>query len=396
LSVKPGRIVFIDVLRAYAILMMLQGHFVDTLLSEIYRNTSSSLYSIWSFMRGMTAPIFFTVTGLVFTYLLLRDGRPFAKNKRVKKGIKRGFYLLGVGYLLKINFPALLFAQISPWIFAIDVLHIIGIALLSIIAVVALREWVGGSLLIWMLALGTATFLIDPFFTENNWEHLPRFMAHYLTRDFGSNFTIVPWIGFAFFGGALGYAISKKPNIAFTNWFPIFIMAFGWVLTLGSWQMLVNLYELTGWDYLPVLYNNNYLFWRLGHVFITMSIFMWILPRIPSLPPLVSKIGGETLTIYSAHYVILYGTWLGLGLSQIIGYRSLSPIPCIIGAVLFVGLFIVMIAYIEPIRAFIYHRVPIQLKYSLRKINIWYRRYARPSMVLKINNVIAVFKRQSL
>lgn len=395
-SAPSGRIVFIDILRAYAILMMLQGHFVDTLLAETYRTSSSILYSLWSFMRGMTAPIFFTVTGLVFTYLLLRDGRSFTENKRVKKGIRRGFYLIGVGYLLKINFPGLLVGYLSSWVWAIDVLHIIGIALLCIIAVVGLRAFIGGSLVIWMLALGVGTFLFDPFFTENTWEHLPRFMAHYLTRDFGSNFTIVPWVGFAFFGGALGYIISKRPRLAFTNWFPLFLMAFGWVLTLGSWQILVNLYELTGWDYLPVLYNNNYLFWRLGHVLITMSVFMWVIPRIPALPPLISKIGGETLTIYGAHYVLLYGTWLGLGLSQIIGYRSLSPIPCIIGAVSFVGLFVLMIKYIEPIREIVYRKIPIRLKYGYRKAKIWYLRYSRPLVVLKINQILAVFKRQSL
>ena len=380
---KTGRIVFIDVLRAYAILMMLQGHFVDTLLAETYRDTSSLFYSTWSFMRGMTAPIFFTVTGLVFTYLLLRDGRPLMENKRVKKGLHRGFYLLGIGYLLKINFPALLIAYISPWVWAIDVLHIIGIALIGIIVVVGIRELLGGSLAIWMLAFGIGTFFVDPFFTENSWEHTPRFLAHFLTRDFGSNFTIVPWLGFAFFGGALGYAISKKPPLAFSHWFPLFIMVLGCILTFRSWQMLVNLHELTGWAYLPVLFNNNYLFWRLGHVLITISLFMWVLPRIGKIPAIISKVGGETLTIYGVHYVILYGTWLGLGLTQMLGYRSLSPVPAIIGAVLFVGLHVLMIAYIEPIRVVVYQKTPLWAKLNYRKAKVWYKKYLREAILIK-------------
>ena len=71
-SVKD-RLQFIDAIRAYAILMMLQGHFVDTMLAYRYRDLENALYSTWFFMRGMTAPIFFTITGLVFTFLLLRD-----------------------------------------------------------------------------------------------------------------------------------------------------------------------------------------------------------------------------------------------------------------------------------------------------------------------------------
>ncbi|MEO0724110.1 MAG: acyltransferase family protein [Bacteroidota bacterium] len=371
---KAGRIVFIDVLRAYAILMMLQGHFVDTLLAEQFRNPESTLYYVWSFMRGMTAPIFFTVTGLVFVFLLLRDGRPMRENTRMKKGIRRGFFLLYIGYLLKVNFPALLVGYLSPWILAIDVLHIIGLALIGLIAICALREFIGGSLVVWMLAFGAGTFLIDPFFTENSWAETPRFFAHYLTRDFGSNFTIVPWLGFAFFGGAIGAIINKRPQWAFSHLMPILLLAFGITLTIGSWQMLVNLYELTGWEYLPVLFNNNYLFWRLGHVFIVMAIFMWSIPRIGKIPSLITKIGGETLTIYGVHYIILYGTWLGLGLSQTIGYRTLAPVPCIIGAVVFVFAHIMLIRHIEPLRQIWYGQIPNWFKRQYRMAIVWWKR----------------------
>jgi uncharacterized membrane protein len=368
------RIVFIDVLRAYAILMMLQGHFVDTLLADSYRSAESTVFYLWSFMRGMTAPIFFTVTGLVFCYLLLKDGRPLAENKRVKKGLKRGVFLLGVGYLLKVNFLALFIGEISSWVWAIDVLHIIGVALIALIGVCALREWLGGSIAIWMFSFGTMTFLMDPYFTENSWGHLPTFVAHFITRDFGSNFTIVPWLGFAFYGGTLGYLLSQRPKLAFSHWFPLLLLAFGITLTFGSWQMLVNLYELTGWEHLPVLFNNNYLFWRLGHVMIIMSLFMWVVPRIGTIPGLISKIGGETLTIYGAHYVILYGTWLGVGLSSIIGYRTMAPIPCAIGALAFVASFVFLIANIEQVRHWVYVMVPNWLTLQGRHVRVWFRR----------------------
>lgn len=372
--VTKSRIVFIDVLRAYAILMMLQGHFVDTLLAEIYRNEASPLFYLWSFMRGMTAPIFFTVTGVVFTYLLLKDGRPLRENKRVNKGLRRGVFLLWIGYLLKVNFPALFFGFFSPWIWAVDVLHVIGLALIGLIAVCAIREVLGGSLVTWMLVFGAGTFLMDPFFTENSWGHVPTVFAHYLTRDFGSNFTMVPWLGFAFFGGALGYLLSRKAQWAFTHWFPGLLMAFGLTLTFGSWQMLVNLYELTGWHHLPVLFNNNYLFWRLGHVFVVMSLFMWVVPRIGTIPRLITKVGSETLTIYGAHYVILYGTWLGIGLSQILGYRSLDPVSCIIGAAAFVYAHIKFIQHIEVIRDFVYVKIPASGKRHYRIALVWYKK----------------------
>ena len=69
---KINRLFFIDAVRAFAILMMLQGHFIDTLLNPIYRDESNMMYHIWSYSRGITAPTFFTISGLVFLYLLLK------------------------------------------------------------------------------------------------------------------------------------------------------------------------------------------------------------------------------------------------------------------------------------------------------------------------------------
>jgi len=371
-----GRIVFIDVLRAYAILMMLQGHFVDTLLAEPYRQADSWLYYCWSFLRGMTAPIFFTVTGLVFVYLLLRSGTAWSDNKRVGKGLRRGLYLIGVGYALKLCLPQLLSGHISSWFWATDVLHIIGLALICLVAIGSLREYLGGSLLLWMLLGGAVFFLVDPYFTENSWADWPRFLAHYFTRDYGSNFTAVPWLGFACWGGALGYLLSRQPQWAFSHWFPMLLLAFGFTLHFRSGQLLVNLYELTGWDYLPILYNNNYLFWRLGHVLVVMGVFMWGIARLARVPALLTKIGGETLTIYGVHYVVLYGTWLGVGLSSLIGYRSLTPVPTIIGALLFVLAHVLLIAYIEEVREWIYVILPARLRLAYRRARVWHLRYS--------------------
>ena len=68
---KPPRLYFIDALRAFAILMMLQGHFISGLLDPVFKDPSNPIYSFWLYCRGFTAPVFFTITGWVFTFLLL-------------------------------------------------------------------------------------------------------------------------------------------------------------------------------------------------------------------------------------------------------------------------------------------------------------------------------------
>ena len=54
--------------------MMLQGHFI-TLLAVDFRDTSNLAFQIWQYFRGITAPVFFTISGLIFTYLLMKANK---------------------------------------------------------------------------------------------------------------------------------------------------------------------------------------------------------------------------------------------------------------------------------------------------------------------------------
>jgi len=88
-------------MRAYASLMMVQGHLVDACLDPIYRDPNNIIYSTLNFMRGMTAPVFFFSAGMIFTYLLMKEedksGKGF-KNARVKKRI-RSIYISDIYWL---------------------------------------------------------------------------------------------------------------------------------------------------------------------------------------------------------------------------------------------------------------------------------------------------------
>jgi len=87
---KKHRIIFIDLMRTFAVFQMVQGHTIDTLLADNFRNPDNFIYASWHFLRGVTAPIFMFTAGIVFTYLFRLVQKPFNENPRVKKGIKRG------------------------------------------------------------------------------------------------------------------------------------------------------------------------------------------------------------------------------------------------------------------------------------------------------------------
>jgi len=350
--------------------MMLQGHFVHLMLDRSFRDPSSSLYSAWAFMRGMTAPIFFTVTGLVFVYLLLRKGLPLAQNPRVTKGIRRGLQLIGIGYLLQVNFFQFLSLDWQGHWWEVDVLHCIGLALLALLGIYALHQKTGLSLP-WLLGgLGTLIFVLEPLMEAAEWSFLPRWLEHYVTQAHGSTFTPLPWLGYTLIGGVIGWHINRDIALYRTAWWPLFFLISGWLLHAYSSAVMVSLHEWTGLLVFKQVAYNNYLFIRLGHVFMVLALFMWIEVLIGRFPKLMLKVGAETLLVYEVHYVLLYGSWFGLGVASF-GKYSLSPWACGLGAAAFVAAFLLMIHFLPQLSRFLQEQVLDQLVRALRRMRVW-------------------------
>lgn len=369
---KSKRILFIDALRAYAILMMLQGHFIDTLLADRYRNPESALFSAWNFMRGMTAPIFFTSSGLIFVFLLLKDGRPLKDNMRVKKGIRRGFFLILLGYLLKWNLGAVLQFRFYKSFISVDVLHNIGIALLALIGAYALHKVSRIPLLLFLFFMGMGVFtLYNPMLTHD-WSHFPLFFQNYFTLVNGSVFTPVPWVGYTLIGGLLGWQVHRFQKWYGTIWSALPVFLVGLALHLYSYPLTKGLSTLVPWPVLEGLVEQQWIFWRMGQVFIVLSLFI-VLTQVfyRFIPPLFLTIGSETLTIYSVHYILLYGTWTGIGLNSILGERSLNPWQAGIGAALFITAFVYLVYRIEDIRAWLDKEITEKVKAALHPIQLW-------------------------
>ena len=162
---KPKRLYFIDAVRAFAILMMLQGHFIDTLIQPVYRDHKYLAYSIWNYFRGITAPTFFTITGLVFCYLLFKAQDKGDTKARIKKGITRGLMLIVVGYTLRISFIDWLFGYFNSYFLVIDVLQCIGLSLILIILFYLITAKKQFLLALVFLVLGTLIFLFEPSFS---------------------------------------------------------------------------------------------------------------------------------------------------------------------------------------------------------------------------------------
>lgn len=334
MKIVSNRLFFIDAMRAWAILMMLQGHFIDGLLDPIFRNLDNTIYSVWLYFRGITAPVFFTVSGFIFTYLLLRSPHQGSDNPRIKKGIRRGLQLLLIGYTLRLNVWGLFYGEIYGGFYLVDVLHCIGLSLLVIIGFYQLTLtkrpfWfplllIGSTLLL---------FLFEPIYKQWSFAFLPTGIANYFTKANGSVFTIIPWLGYTTLGAGLSIIFKRFGNFRYLYpTFILFALALGLFLVYLSSPLFVALYKITEWELFALIKLNNYLFIRLGDVFIVFAVFMSI--RKYLINNLLLKIGSCTLATYVIHFIILYGSFTGLGLYKFF-HHELTPWVAVVGAICF-------------------------------------------------------------
>lgn len=331
---QTNRLYFIDAVRAFAILMMLQGHFIDTLLDPLYRNTIYPAYNIWSYFRGITAPTFFTISGLVFTYLLLRANAKGDVKNRMKKGLFRGLLLLGIGYSLRINIVSWLSGYFSPYFLVIDVLQCIGLSLILLIVLYALFKSYSYLFSVVLFLLGCGIFLSEPLYRDLVIDNVPLIFANFLTKVNGSVFTILPWFGYTAFGAFFATVFYRHAHRTHFKKFTIttFFTA-GIILIFFSTDILFYFHRVTGYELLYRCADFNYLFIRMGNVLVLFGVFYTFERYLKQ--SIISRIGEKTLSMYVIHFILLYGSFTGYGLKKFFN-QSLNPWEAIFGAATFV------------------------------------------------------------
>ncbi|WP_445731515.1 heparan-alpha-glucosaminide N-acetyltransferase domain-containing protein [Mariniflexile sp.] len=349
---QTNRLYFIDAVRAFAILMMLQGHFIDTLIDPVYRDPAYTAYNLWSYFRGITAPTFFTISGLVFTYLLLRANQKGNDQKRIKKGIFRGLLLIAIGYSLRVNIVSWLSGYFNTYFLVIDVLQCIGLSLIILVFLYTLFKNHSYIFSIVLFSISIICFLTEPLYRNLEIHNLPLVISNYMTKANGSVFTILPWFGYSAAGAFLSTVFFRHSHRKQFKIFTIItFFAAGVVLIYYSTTILFNLHRLTGVDLFYRCADFNYLFIRMGNVLILFGLFYTFERYLKQ--SIISRIGEKTLSMYVIHFIILYGSFTGYGLKNLYS-KSLTPTEAIIGAVLFVAVVCFIAFYYARTNHFVY------------------------------------------
>ena len=338
---QKTRLYFIDIARSIAILLMLEGHFVDNGLMDVYRDTNNDIYNAWLFVRGFTSPIFLTITGIVFTYLLIGNNHlEYFKNNRIKKGYKRVVELLFWGYVVQV--------------YAFHVLQCIGIGILSILILYGIYKAVK-IIPLWVYFFFAGTIIFSSYIVISSWpkeyywpESAPIFIQNMFHGKY-SIFPILPRMGYTMYGAMIGVILYTYKSKVKEWSFILSVFLIGAFLYFFLKDVLLI---IDGIFAHPIyhLYKVDWLYECLGMVLIILSILIALEKFIGELKPnLFLKIGQNTLTIYILHMVLLYGSITGFGINRVI-HKNLTPWQIVPATICFILFFVILIYYLDEIK----------------------------------------------
>jgi uncharacterized membrane protein len=351
---QAHRVIFIDLMRAIAVLQMVQGHTIDVVLAAELRTTELPVYAVWYFLRGMTAPIFMFTAGTVFTYLFHSVKRPFGENYRVKKGLRRGFLLIFLGYFLKYpTWTIFDFSDVTAdkWqlFISADVLQLIGFSLLILLLILFIAEKLKLNYTATFITITTIIFVASPFIETINWiSFLPAPVAAYFYSGSGSLFPLFPWSGYVIAGGILGCYLAQNPLVFKTARFSKLLAVFGVAFTLVAIFSEIILQALQIQIVDPQAEPNT-IFYRVGFVLLLTSVVSYISLRVNHIPQLIILAGRNTLLIYIVHLIILYGSAWTPGINLLWGY-SFSGWQSFVAAVIMITLMTFMVLAIHKLK----------------------------------------------
>jgi uncharacterized membrane protein len=226
------RLASLDVLRALAILLMVQVHFVENLSPR--DGSAATLYDLSTALGSLSAPLFSFLLGLSLWLWLRREtGRGRGDLQAGKFVARRGLLLFGAGlaFAVIIWMPK----EVFNW----DILPLLGVSTLILFL---LRKWPPHAL----LAPAILVLLISPplrTITDygSHWhgeEYVYRFAMKDVVLGFflQGYFPLLPWVVFPLVGFATGRVFwGEKSEDRLTGWqLPIFGLGLVILAALGT------------------------------------------------------------------------------------------------------------------------------------------------------------------
>ncbi|OGU30004.1 MAG: hypothetical protein A2X67_00610 [Ignavibacteria bacterium GWA2_55_11] len=306
------RLTFLDLLRSWAALVMIEVHVVNAFLLADYRE--QGWFTCVNYVNGLVAPAFLFVAGFAFAFTAERP-LATAEEKRAKlfRQLRRIGLILAAGYVL--HLPGFGWTKVSQatqteWLkfFQADILHCIAVGLLILVAA---REYLGGARGVLRMAavVGSLSVLVAPWtWTYDAQAMLPVAIAAYVNGTPFSQFPLFPWLAFMMAGAVVAGTYPRDGSIDQVK---------TWVRRVGLWGLAVFVVTaIARWpDWaigLPgvnIRVNPWFVAERVGVLLVLVwSAAQWSF-RHAELSPGLRDVSRETLFVYFVHLMVIYGDW---------------------------------------------------------------------------------------
>lgn len=322
---KPlGRVVFIDVARVLATLMMLFGHTVDALLGTAYRTTTA--FNVWTFLRGLTPTTFTFVSGFALSLVTLHLSRRESPVVAGTRRLRRFAFFLVLGYALHYpaaNLKGLTMLTTADWrVFtSVDVLQCIAVTL-AVLQIIALRVGDPRTFLIVSSSVAAGFCLLTPL--AWTWTSpLPMALTAYVNPSTGSIFPLFPWLANGAIGAAAGswylLAGGQTPGAKARRT----LLPLGACLFVAAVVMRMLVWEPFDAVTLGAGRPSQFML-QVGLVCMLLSALASLVDLRPLRISRLEDFAQESLTIYVVHLCLVYGSPWNRGLRQILG-PTLEP-----------------------------------------------------------------------
>jgi len=313
--VRSSRLVFIDWLRGFSILFMIETHAFNSLLKPLLKE--EGWFHLLNFFNGLVAPSFLFVSGWAFAIASKRKLEDLHRFGPAFWQQLKGIGLIWIlGYTL--DLPGFAHSALrrggnaAAWrsLLQVDILHCIavGLLVLFVIRMLITTEDRFGRVL-WLGVF--VVVLVTPWvWASERLERLPIAVSGYWTEQAYALFPQFPWLGFLMLGGACAITYSKAEEAGGTLDFMRRTAILGIVLIAAGYVFARYGFP---WPYGSSSVRAHPVFFalRAGYVFLWVWI-CWQLQKHPAIPSSwIMALSRESLLVYVAHIVFLYHLPLG-------------------------------------------------------------------------------------
>lgn len=321
---------------------MIETHVVNAVLDVSLRESLS--YRVLTFINGLVAPSFLFCAGVAFTIAFHRKWNEYVSLTSVFwKYIARLLFILVIAYTL--HFPVFSFRQMlsiedeRSWMifFQSDILHVIALTLISlaVMAVIVRRE---RYFIVSAAAVGLFIIFLSPIIRGQDYSGYPIWLRPFFNTEFKSQFPLFPWSAFLICGVLVGQMYVRSRELGREQVLMKRLMV-GSVVMIGA--ALVA-------EFIPITIYPNHDFWRASPEFffvrfglVTLALFLvWKYEQVRSVSPrsVLTLFGKESLVVYVAHLLIVYGYTFEFSFTRMYG-KTLAFWQCFL---LTIGLTILM------------------------------------------------------